>query len=251
MEQIFMKENAKKIIQKGIDTVIPYENNPRKNDNAVDKVANSIRAFGFRQPIVIDEHNVVICGHTRLKAAKKLGLKQVPCIVAEGLTDAEIKAYRIADNKVAELAEWDDDLLQGELEQLEDFDMTQFGMEELDGQLLDEDKYESKGQTPIYEITSECPRVSELYDKSKTQDLLLSIDNLESADEETKDFLRETAKRFTVFNFAKIAEFYAHQGAEIQSVMEKLALVIVDYNKAIENGFAEYKLSVEEMETEE
>lgn len=83
MEQIFMKENAKKIIQKGIDTVIPYENNPRKNDNAVDKVANSIRAFGFRQPIVIDEHNVVICGHTRLKVAKKLGLKQVPKIVKE------------------------------------------------------------------------------------------------------------------------------------------------------------------------
>ena len=241
-----MKENAKKIIQKGIDTVIPYENNPRKNDNAVDKVANSIRAFGFRQPIVIDEHNVVICGHTRLKAAKKLGLKQVPCIVAEGLTDAEIKAYRIADNKVAELAEWDDDLLQGELEQLEDFDMTQFGMEELDEQLLDEDKYESKGQTPIYEITSECPKITELFDNTNTERLKKLVEE-QSFDEDTKEFLRICCDRFTVFNFAKIAEFFAHQSKEVQDVMEKLALVIIDYNKAIENGFVEYKLAVEDM----
>lgn len=250
MEQIFMKDNAKKIVQKGINTIIPYENNPRKNENAVDKVANSIRAFGFQQPIIIDEHNVIICGHTRFKAAKKLGIKQVPCIVATGLTDAEIKAYRIADNKVAELAEWDDDLLQGELEQLEDFDMTQFGMEELDEQLLDEDKYESKGQTPIYEITSECPKITELFDNSKTERLKALIEE-QDFEEDTKEFLRICCDRFTVFNFAKIAEFFAHQPKEVQEVMEKLALVIVDYNKAIENGFVEYKLSVEEMETEE
>lgn len=123
-----MKENAKKIVQKGIDEVIPYERNPRKNDNAVDCVANSIRAFGFQNPIIIDEQNVIICGHTRLKAAKKLGLKQVPCVVATGLTDAEIRAYRIADNKVGEFAEWDNDLLASELE-LCDMNMIDFGID--------------------------------------------------------------------------------------------------------------------------
>lgn len=88
-----MKDNAREIIQKNTSDLIPYERNPRVNDNAVDKVANSIREFGFKSPIIIDEHNVIICGHTRLKAAKKLGLKEVPVIVARDLTDEQIKAY--------------------------------------------------------------------------------------------------------------------------------------------------------------
>lgn len=123
-----MKENAKEIIQMRVDDLIPYDNNPRRNDAAVDKVANSIRAFGFKNPIIIDEHNVIICGHKRHKAAKKLGLKEVPCVVASGLTDEEIRAYCIADNKVAELAEWDEELLERELEQI-DMNMTDFGLE--------------------------------------------------------------------------------------------------------------------------
>lgn len=122
-----MKENAKKIIQKGVDEIIPYENNPRRNEKAIDKVANSIRSFGFQQPIIIDAHNIIICGHTRFEASKKLGLEKIPCIVAKDLTDAEIKAYRIADNKVAEFSEWDEELLEAELDGLEDFDMSEFG----------------------------------------------------------------------------------------------------------------------------
>ena len=122
-----MKDNSKNIIQKNIEDIIPYENNPRKNDKAVDFVANSIREFGFKIPIIIDSHNVVVCGHTRLKAAKKLGLKEVPCICADDLTDQQIKAFRIADNKVGELASWDEDLLTRELEDITDFDMSEFG----------------------------------------------------------------------------------------------------------------------------
>ena len=99
------------IIDKKIGEIKPYEKNPRKNDNAVDAVASSISQFGFKNPIVIDGNNVIICGHTRYKAAKKLGLDVVPCVVASDLTDEQIKAYRLADNKVAELAEWDIDLL--------------------------------------------------------------------------------------------------------------------------------------------
>lgn len=103
-----------------IDTekLIPYINNPRVNDNAVDKVAASIKEFGFKNPILIDKENVIIAGHTRLKAAKKLGLKKVPVIRVEDLTENQIKAFRIADNKTAEFADWDIELLNIELESI-------------------------------------------------------------------------------------------------------------------------------------
>ena len=89
------------IKQINVDKLIPYINNPRKNNDAVDQVASSIKNFGFKVPIVIDKDNEIITGHTRLKAAKKLGIEEVPCIIADDLTPAQIKAFRIADNKVA------------------------------------------------------------------------------------------------------------------------------------------------------
>src|SRR5918995_1308258 len=98
-----------------ITGIRPYENNPRINDDAVDSVAASIREFGFRQPIVVDSDGVIICGHTRWKAAQKLGLEKVPVHVATDLTPEQIKAYRIADNQTASLAEWDQELLPLEL----------------------------------------------------------------------------------------------------------------------------------------
>ena len=103
--------------------LIPYHNNPRKNDGAVKYVASSIKEFGFKVPIVIDECNVIVTGHTRHKAAVKLGLKEVPCISANDLTLAQIKAFRIADNKTAEFAEWDLDLLKDELAELDEMDI--------------------------------------------------------------------------------------------------------------------------------
>lgn len=115
------------IVLKKVDDIRPYPNNPRKNDNAVDAVAASIAEFGFKQPIVIDSDGVVIAGHTRLKAAKKLGLKEVPCITADDLTPEQVKAYRLADNKVAELATWDFETLDSELLDIEDIDMSAFG----------------------------------------------------------------------------------------------------------------------------
>ena len=108
--------------------LIPYARNPRRNEPAVDAVAASIREFGFKVPIVIDGKHEIIAGH-RLKAAKKLGLQTVPCVIADDLTEDQVKAFRLADNKVSELAEWDLDLLSLELEGLPDFDMEQFGFE--------------------------------------------------------------------------------------------------------------------------
>lgn len=117
------------IIEKSITEVKPYEKNPRKNDQSVDKVANSIKEFGFKVPIVIDKHNVIVCGHTRYKAAKKLGLSVVPCVVADDLTEEQIKAYRLADNKVGEDSLWDMDLLTEELGDILDLDMSDFGFD--------------------------------------------------------------------------------------------------------------------------
>lgn len=111
-----------------IFSVKPYEKNPRRNDDAVDAVAASIREFGFKVPIVVDKDGIIIAGHTRYKAAVKLGLCEVPCVKAEHLTPKQVKAYRLADNKTGELAEWDSALLNFELSSLEAvFDMTQFG----------------------------------------------------------------------------------------------------------------------------
>ena len=117
------------IIEKDINEIIPYINNPRKNDAAVDKVAASIKEFGWKVPCVITTDNVIITGHTRIRAAKKLGIVKIPCIRADDLTEAQIKAYRLADNKVTEFAEWDLEKLEIEFEGLGDFDLGEFGFE--------------------------------------------------------------------------------------------------------------------------
>lgn len=124
------------IVNKHLSELTPYENNPRLNDDAVDGVAESIRQFGFKVPMVIDADGVIVCGHTRYKAAKQLGLEKVPCVVADDLTEDEIKAFRLADNKVAEKAEWDFNSLGKELGELE-FDMELFGFQ-FDEMLLEE-----------------------------------------------------------------------------------------------------------------
>lgn len=118
-----------------IDRPIPYARNPRNNDGAVDKVAASLKEFGWRQPIVVDQEGVVIVGHTRLKAARRLGMTQVPVHVASGLTEAQVKAYRLADNRVGEEAEWDSDLLNLEIGDLSELGyalaLTGFDADEL------------------------------------------------------------------------------------------------------------------------
>src|SRR5271167_5277045 len=124
-----IEESLMLVEQRPIDSLRPYENNPRLNDAAVDAVAASIKEFGFRQPIVVDEQSVIIVGHTRYKAALKLGLTEVPVHVAVGLSPAQAKAYRIADNQTATMSQWDDDKLPLELMALQEmgFDLNQTG----------------------------------------------------------------------------------------------------------------------------
>lgn len=141
------------IIYKKVSDLIPYVNNARKNDNAVDAVASSIKNYGFKQPIVIDGQDEVVAGHTRLKAAKKLGLQEVPCIVADDLTAAQIKAYRIADNRVGELAEWDMELLQLELSDIDGFT----GFEDL----TFDDEEVLKGNDEDFNVEDEIEQIEE------------------------------------------------------------------------------------------
>ena len=139
------------IVMMKISDIKEYENNPRKNDQAVEAVASSIRSFGFKVPIIIDSNNVIIAGHTRLKASKKLGYTEVPCLIASDLTSEQVKAFRLADNKVSELAEWDLDKLSEELSFIE-MDMEQFGFEDLEEELerdVLEDEFDENEELPI------------------------------------------------------------------------------------------------------
>ena len=118
------------IIEKRVKDLKPYEKNPRLNDDAVKYVAESIRNFGFKVPIVIDKDNNIVCGHTRWKACKKLKIDTVPCVVADDLTEEQIKAFRVADNKTSEKSGWDFALLDTELAEIETIDMTLLGFDE-------------------------------------------------------------------------------------------------------------------------
>jgi site-specific DNA-methyltransferase (adenine-specific) len=150
---------ADKIVMLPVDEVRPYEKNPRKNANAVKYVKESIRQFGFKVPIVIDSNRVIVCGHTRLLAAKSLGMTEVPCIMADDLTDDQIKAFRLADNKVGEFAEWDLDLLGDELDAIadaSDIDMGDFGFD-LSGDDEETEAEVTEDEVPE-EVESVCKR---------------------------------------------------------------------------------------------
>lgn len=128
-----------KIVQRPLESLTPYKKNPRKNDAAVPATMESIRRYGFRQPIVVDKDGVIVAGHTRYRAALKLGLKTVPVVVADDLTPEQIRAYRLADNKVGELAEWDETLLAEELLLIDEEPMELFGFEDVDLNLGDDE----------------------------------------------------------------------------------------------------------------
>lgn len=161
------------VVEKNIDEIIPYARNPRINVQSIDAVAASIKEFGWQQPIVIDSENIIIAGHTRFLAAKKLGMTKVPCQIVEGLSDAQKKAYRLLDNRVGHLTQWDKELLELELEELSDFDFTFF---EADWEtLLNDANLESTTTKPVtqniaaletkYELIISCDDEGDLKNK--------------------------------------------------------------------------------------
>lgn len=155
------------IVSKKVGDIQPYEKNPRNNDNAVKYVEASIAEFGFKVPIVIDSDGVIVAGHTRYKAALNLGYEEVPCVVADDLNKEQVKAFRLADNKVAEFAEWDFELLNEELDELFELDMSDFGFE--DGEEIDwasvEDLNENTYEEPKKDMLK-CPNCQHVDSKN-------------------------------------------------------------------------------------
>jgi len=236
------------IVYKKLDEIKPYANNPRFNDEAVEYVANSIREFGFKVPIIIDKNGEIVAGHTRYKASLELGLKEVPCIIADDLNEEQIKAFRLADNKVSEKSEWNYDLLEIELADI-GLDMSGFGfLEGLEEELEEEldNEYTTKIKIPQYDIKGFEPKIQDLVDEYKVNQL---IDEIQASNvtEEQKDFLIKAAQRHLAFNYGEIAEYYAHQDKEMQELMEKSALVIIDIKDAIANGYVELTDKLEEI----
>lgn len=153
------------IIYKSTKEIKPYENNPRNNNEAVEKVAVSITDYGFRVPIIIDSNNVIVAGHTRYKAALKIGCESVPCIVIDDLTPEQIKAYRLIDNKTAEYSSWNFEMLENELKSL-DIDISEFEFPDL-GETLDisdDDFYTDEAVKNVKAKSIKCPHCGETFE---------------------------------------------------------------------------------------
>jgi ParB-like chromosome segregation protein Spo0J len=153
------------IIYKSTKEIKPYENNPRNNNEAVEKVAVSITDYGFRVPIIIDSNNVIVAGHTRYKAALKIGCESVPCIVIDDLTPEQIRAYRLVDNKTAEYSSWDFEMLEKELKSL-DIDISEFEFPDL-GETLDisdDDFYTDETVKNVKVKSIKCPHCGETFE---------------------------------------------------------------------------------------
>ena len=142
------------IVYKKVNELVPYENNHRINDEAVEYVKNSIKEFGFKVPIVIDKDNVIVAGHTRLKGSLELGLKEVPCIIADDLSEEQIKAFRLADNKVSEKSQWDFDLLDVEMDNILNINMNDFGFDNVELEPLESelDKCDDEIEIKEYQV---------------------------------------------------------------------------------------------------
>lgn len=231
-----------KVANRNLAELTPYAGNAKKHDSTqIANVAESIRQFGFVQPIVIDRDDVIVIGHCRALAAKKLGMKEVPCVCVDDLTPEQVNALRIVDNKSNE-SPWDFDVLHDELAELDlrDFDFSFIADEKK------ENPYTNKIKIPQYEVHGEQPSLDELYDTDKTDALIAEI-KISGVSEAEKQFLIEAAKRHTVFNYRNIAEYYAHASCEMQQLMERSALVIIDYDDAIANGYMKLSKAIERM----
>jgi hypothetical protein len=255
-----MPSNKKtmKIEQIPTEKLIPYARNAKKHDAAqVAKIAGSIREFGFNNPVLIDSDNGIIAGHGRVMAAQKLGLETVPCIRLGHLNDTQRRAYILADNRLAEIGGgWDEEMLKLELADLGeldvDLDVIGFGLEDLEEMEIageeeknDATQYTQKIDAPVYEPKGEKPSLNELLDSNCAEDLLSKIE-ASNASAPVKDFLKKAASRHIVFNYEKIAEFYCHADNETQELMEDMALVIIDYNKAMQLGYIQLKKDISE-----
>ena len=234
----------------------PYKGNARKHEREdLEQIKKSILADGFNDPIGIwGENNLIVEGHGRQLAAIDLGLEKVPCIRLDHMSDAQRRDYSIRHNRTAELSSWDWRALEEELETLQSegfdtgdlFDDCFEAIEESERE--EKEKYSREVKIPHYDPKDDEVSVPDLYDDMKYQELLHEIvDARNELSEEEFDFLVLAAYRHIVFDFDRIADYYAQASKKVQELMEHSALVIIDYNDAIANGYAVLSEALEDM----
>lgn len=260
MRDLRLLEGKMEIKSVPISSLVYDPNNARKHSpKNLTAIATSLEKFGQRKPVVV--HNgVIIAGNGTVEAARKLDWTEIT--ITEVPTEWDVataKAYAIADNRTAELAEWDTPVLVEQLLEMEDegFDLKEFGfddgiMESLqkdidDANNMQQQAYSNKMNIPQYEIVGEEPSLTELYNSSKADSLKQQIYDAKLPND-IKEFLTVAANRHVVFDYRKIAEFYPHQTPELQQLMEESALVIIDADDAIRNGYANFLTTITELE---
>jgi len=224
----------------------PNPNNPRKIDSAaLQKLKDSVEQFPKMmklRPIVIDQDGMILGGNMRYLALKEMGWKEIPdewVKIADELTPDEKRRFIVADNVSG--GDWDWEILGAEWDPIE---LENWGLEIPDGS--NDFDYNTKVENPIYEAKSEKPLENDLYDLGKYNQLISEIDSSDLSEKE-KEFLKLAATRHIKFNYRTIAEYYAHCNSEVQNLIENSALVIIDYNKAIELGFVKLFRDIEIM----
>ena len=222
-----------------INKVIPNKDNPRViKDTKFKELVKSIKGFPKmfeKRPIVVDENMVVLGGNMRLKAAQSAGLKEVWIDDTEDWTEEEKREFIIKDN--VPYGEWEWDMLANEWDSVL---LNEFGLDVWENQddaiVEDDDTYTRKIVAPTYEPKNEKPVIDDLFNTQKADELINKIKQADLSEEELM-FLSHCALRHTVYDYSKIADFYAHSSKEIQELMEDSALVIIDFDKAIEKGY--------------
>lgn len=241
------------IIEIDINDIKQYKNNAKiHTKKQIEQIVKSIERYGNNDPIAIDENNTIIEGHGRYLALKKLGYTEVPVIKLEHLTEEQKREYILVHNKLTMNTDFDLETLKSELDFI-NFDMTEFDFnifENIPDEFAEENPYTSKIVTPTYEPTKEqAPEITELYNMDKAKRL---IEKIERSDlkPEIKEFLKIASYRHVVFDYRNIAEFYSHADKDTQELFEDNLLVIVDYNKAIENGVINITADISELADE-
>lgn len=222
-----------------INTIVPNPKNANRHSiEQIKRLEKLIEHQGFRNPLIISKRTgFLISGHGRLEAAQNLGCSMLPVIHQEFESEAQEYAYLISDNEIARWAELDFQSVYDEMETF-DFDVDLLGIDnfELPDLEVEEEKYTKKVESPIYEPTGAKPSFEQMYDLEKTQKLIEQINN-SSVSADMKCFLIAAAHRHTQFNYKQIAEYYAHASKKEQALMEESALVVIDFESAIEKGF--------------
>ena len=238
-----MEQTELKVEYLDTDMLKPYEGNAKEHpEEQVEQIMESIQEFGMIDPIGIwGKENVIVEGHGRLLACQRLGKKKVPVIRLDELTDEQRRAYALAHNQTTMTSGWDEEKLQEELAGILNVDMSLFGFGEGETDFTDEvtdNTYTMKSNIPQYEITGDKPTIDQMLDTEKAGELITEITNAEGITPEEREFLIQAARRHNAFNYRNIAEYYAHATPEMQRLMEKSALVIIDMDDAIANGYA-------------